>query len=150
MKKQIIIRGGIGALVGLLIGQIVLIIISACMGGGAVQPVPPALAEQVGSELTAYILQTLGVMLYGCVWAAASVVWEIDSWSLTKQTIVHCLCYSLSALPIAWMLQWFDHSWTGFLGYFFGFAVLYASMWGSQYMSMKKRVQAMNKKLNAK
>lgn len=148
MKKQIIIRGGIGALGGVFIGQIVLIIISLCIGNGDVLPVPPQLSEQVGSELTAYILQMLGVMLYGGVWAAASVVWEIDGWSLTKQTVVHGLCYALSALPVAWMLHWFEHSLAGFMAYFFGFVVLYASMWGSQYMSMKQRVKALNESLS--
>ncbi|MBQ8555065.1 MAG: DUF3021 domain-containing protein [Clostridia bacterium] len=147
MKKQIILRGILGALGGILIGQIVLIIISLCLGNGEVQPVPPALAEQVGSELTAYILQTLAVMLYGSVWAAASIVWEIDGWSLTRQTIVHGLCYSLSALPIAWLMHWFPHTWTGFLGYIGGFVVLYASMWLAQYLGMKRRIKVLNAQL---
>lgn len=147
MKKQILIRGGIGALGGVFIGQIVLIIISLCASTGEVLPVSPQLAETVGSELTAYVLQLLGLMLYGGVWAAASVVWEIDHWSLTRQTVVHGLCYALSALPVAWMLCWFEHSVMGFMAYFFGFIVLYASMWGCQYMGMKQRVKEMNEKL---
>lgn len=146
MKKQIILRGVLGALGGVLVGQIVIIIISLCMGEGEVLPAPPALTEQVGSELTAYILQMLGVMLYGGVWAAATVVWETD-WSLTRQTVVHGLCYSLSALPVAWMLHWFEHSAAGFMWYFLGFVAMYVPMWAGQYMSMKKRVQAMNEKL---
>lgn len=149
MKKQILIRGGIGALGGVFIGQIVLIIISLCSGNGEVMPVSPQLTEQLGSELTAYILQMLGLMLYGGVWGAASVVWEIEGWSLTRQTIVHGLCYALSALPVAWMLHWFEYSVTGLMAYFFGFITIYASMWGSQYMGMKQRVKEMNEKLAA-
>ena len=148
MKKRIFLRGGIGMLGGVFIGQIVLIVISLCLGTGEFSPVNPALTEAVGSELTAYILQMLGLMLYGGVWAAASVVWEMDSWSLTRQTIVHGLCYSLSALPVAWMLHWFEHSVAGFMTYFLGFIVLYASMWVSQYMGMKQRVKEMNEKLS--
>lgn len=148
MKKQVVVRGLIGALGGVFVGQVVLIMISLCMGGGEVQPVSPQLAEQAGSELAAYMLQTLGVMLYGAVWAAASVVWEIDDWSLTKQTVVHGLCYALSALPVAYLMHWFDHSWAGFLCYFGGFAVLYVTMWLSQYLSMRQRVKALNAQLS--
>ncbi len=146
MKKQIFLRGVIGALGGMLIGQVVMIIISLCAGGSELMPVPPALAEQVGNELTAYILQSLAVMVYGAVWAAASVVWELD-WSLTRQTVVHGLCYALSALPAAYLMHWFEHSWVGFLCYFGGFAVLYAAMWLSQYLGMRRRVRAMNERL---
>ena len=45
MKKQILIRGGIGVLCGVFIGQIVLIIISLCNGNGEVLPVSPQLTE---------------------------------------------------------------------------------------------------------
>lgn len=148
MKKQILIRGSIGALGGVFIGQVVQIIISLCQGTGEMYMVPPELAVMAGSEVAGYILQILGLMLYGSVWAAASVVWEIDDWSLTRQTVVHGLCYALSALPVAWMLHWFEHSVSGFMCYFFGFVTLYATMWGSQYMGMKQRVQQMNKKLS--
>ncbi len=146
MKKQIFARGAIGALGGVFIGQIVMIVISLSVDGGEFMPVPPVLAEQVGSELKAYILQFLGLMVYGAVWAGASVVWETD-WSLTKQSIVHCLCYALSALPIATMLQWFPHTAAGFLGYFGGFAATYLALWCGQFMSMRARVRAMNRKL---
>ncbi len=146
MKKQIMLRGVIGALGGVFIGQIVVIVISLCQGNGRLMPVPPILSEAVGSEVTACILQLLGLIVYGSVWAAASVVWETD-WSLTKQTVVHGLCYSLSALPVATMLHWFPHTAAGFLAYFGGFLVTYAAMWLGQYMGMRARVRAMNARL---
>lgn len=149
MKKQAFLRFILGALGGVLVAQIVLIIISLCIGQGEVMPVPPALFAQVGNELSAYILQTLAVMLYGGVWAAASLVWEKD-WSLLKQTVVHCLCCSLSALPIATLLHWFPHTPLGFAGYFGGFLLLYFSMWLSQYLQMRARVRRMNQQLHTR
>ena len=108
---------------------------------------PPLLALQMGSELTAYILQTLAVMLYGCCWAAASCIWQVERWSLMKQTLIHFAVSSLSALPIAWLLCWFPHTWAGCAAYFLYFLLLYACIWAGNYLSVRARVRAMNKRL---
>ncbi|MGN0794949.1 MAG: DUF3021 domain-containing protein, partial [Aristaeellaceae bacterium] len=129
MKKQIALRAVIGALTGALIGQLVMVCISLCIGEGSIVVASEALLEQAGSEVMAYILQMLGCMLYGGVWAAGSLVWEKENWSLMRQSIVHCALYSLSALPVAWMMHWFEHSVVGFLCYFGGFVALYATHW---------------------
>ena len=147
MKKQLLVRSVIGALAGLAIGQIVMIGISLCIGEGEVLPVPPLLALQAGGELTAYILQTLAVMLYGGCWAAASCIWQVEKWSLLKQTLLHFAVYSLSALPIAWLMCWFPHTWAGCAAYFLYFLLLYACTWAGNYLSVRARVRAMNRRL---
>lgn len=147
MKKQLLARGIIGALAGLAIGQMVMIVISLCVGDGMVLPVPPQLALQAGSELAAYILQTLAVMLYGGCWAAASCIWQVERWSLLRQTVLHFALSSLSALPIAWLLCWFPHTWAGCAAYFLYFLLLYACIWAGNYLSVRARVRAMNKRL---
>lgn len=150
LKANIIIRGLVGALGGIFVGHLVSIVISLCIGGGEFRPVPDLLTEQAGSEIMAVIWQSLACMLYGSVWAIASIVWELEGWSLMKQTVVHGLSCSLSALPIAWLLHWFPHTWAGFLGYVGIFAGAYVSIWLSQLIAMKRRVKAMNEKLNAR
>ena len=147
MKKQLLARGIIGALTGLAIGQVVMIGISLCVGDGEVLSVPPLLALQAGSELTAYILQTLAVMLYGGCWAAASCIWQVERWSLLKQTAIHFAVSSLSALPIAWLTCWFPHTWAGCAAYFLYFLLLYGCIWAGNYLSIRARVRAMNKRL---
>lgn len=148
MKKQIVLRALIGALTGAFIGQIVMIGINLCIGQEKFLVASEALIAKAGSEVAAYILQMLGCMLYGSVWAAASLVWEAEGWSLLRQSITHCALCSLSALPIAWLMFWFEHSTVGFLCYFGGFAVMYALLWLGQYMAMKHRVKALNDGLN--
>lgn len=150
LKQNIVIRGLIGALGGVFIGQVVCIVISLCIGKGEVVLVPELLAQQAGNELNAFIWQNVACMFFGSVWAIASVVWELEGWSLAKQTLVHGLTCSLSALPVAWLMHWFPHTWPGFLGYCASFVAMYIGIWLGQIYGMRRRVKAMNAKLNVK
>ena len=59
MKKQIIKRGIFGFPVGIAIGFVITLIISACVGDGTFYPVTPELIDTMGSEMNAVILQTV-------------------------------------------------------------------------------------------
>ncbi len=43
----------------------------------------------VGSEINAVILQTVLSGMIGTVFSASSVIWEIEYWSITKQTTIY-------------------------------------------------------------
>ncbi len=147
LKRNLLLRGLIGALAGVFIGQAVCIIVSLCVDGQELMPVPVELTRQVGNEIVAFILQNLACMIYGSVWAMASIVWEVEGWSLAKQTRIHWQLCSTSALPIAWLLHWFPHTWTGAAGYFASFALIYVGVWLSQYLSMRQHLKKVNRKL---
>ena len=147
MKKKIILRALMGAPIGLTICMFVTIIVSACMGGGEYSAAHPGLIDFCGNELTAVILQMVGSMFYGAVWSAASVIWEVERWSLMRQTVLHFLVCSLSALPIAYLMHWFPHNIFGALGYFATFFFSYLGIWLGQYISMRKRIRQFNKKV---
>ncbi|MBD9285611.1 MAG: DUF3021 domain-containing protein, partial [Clostridiales bacterium] len=53
MKKEVIKRGLFGFPVGIAIGFVITIIISAFIGDGVFYPVTPGFAETVGTELGA-------------------------------------------------------------------------------------------------
>lgn len=38
-----------------------------------------------GNEINAVVAQMVASLLYGAVWAGASVIWEMDDWSLLRQ-----------------------------------------------------------------
>lgn len=56
MKKQILSRGLVGFPVGIAIGFVITLIISACIGDGFYYPVTPELIGSMGNELNAVIL----------------------------------------------------------------------------------------------
>ena len=93
MKKKLIGRGVIGFPVGIAIGYVITVIISICIGDGFFYPVTPELVNKMGSELNAVLIQTGLSGIMGTGFAMASVIWEIDSWSLAKQSGIYLRDY---------------------------------------------------------
>ena len=135
MKKKVILRSLIGAPIGLSISFIITLIISVIINKGEYYPVVPQLTALCGNELNAVVIQTICSLLYGAAFGGASVIWEIENWSLLKQTVIHCLVISVTTLPIAYCMYWMPH----FFIYFF--------IWFAQYFAMKKRIQEFNDKV---
>ena len=75
MKKQIIKRGLVGFPVGIAIGFVITLMISAFIGDGYYYPVTPELIGSTGNELNAVILQTVLCGIMGSGFAMASVIW---------------------------------------------------------------------------
>lgn len=99
VKKKTIRRGLFGLPIGIAIGFVITLIISACVGDGSFYPVTPELIGAMGNELNAVILQTVLCAIMGAGFAAASVIWELDSWSLAKQSGIYFLTISIIMLP---------------------------------------------------
>ena len=144
MKKKMMKRMWIGLPVGIAMGYIITLIISACIGDGAFYPVAPEFAEKMGNELNAVILQTVLCGVIGVGFAAASVIWELDSWSLAKQSGAYFLVIGIILLPIAYVANWMQHSVVGFLSYIGIFAGIFFAVWLSQYLCWKRRIKKMN------
>lgn len=147
MKKKIIVRALVGAPVGLTISTIITIIFSLIFGEGTYYAVPHDLAASCGSEISAVILQTVFALLYGAMWGGASVIWEMENWSLLKMTLTHLVVCSVASFPIAYLMQWMPHNISGALCFFGLFFAVYAMIWLSQYCAIKKQVEELNSKL---
>lgn len=147
MKKRIPLRLLSGACIGLTISVAVTLAVSAAIGGGNYYPVPPQLVADCGTELRAMLLQTVCSLLYGAAFAGASLVWEIERWSLLRQTVTHLLICSAATLPIAYALYWMPHSLGGILRYFGIFFAIYLLIWAIVYGRMKRRVRQFNEKI---
>ena len=148
MKKKIILRGLFGVPVGIAIGFVITVIISVCVGKGVFYPVTPEFAEMMGNELNAVVLQTVLCGLMGAGFAMASVIWEIDSWSLVKQSGIYFLIISLIMLPIAYIANWMNHSVLGVLSYVGIFAGIFVAVWLIRYFIWKSKIKKMNTCIN--
>lgn len=147
MKKKLFRRCLLGAPLGLAISTAVTIAISYAAGGGAYYAVVPELSADCGSEINAVLFQAVLSLIYGAAWAGASVIWEIERWSLLKQTLVHLLICSAATFPIAYFARWMPHNAAGIALYFGIFFTIYLVIWLSQYFAVKKRVKQINEKL---
>lgn len=108
MKKKILMRGLFGLPTGIAIGFVITLIISICIGNGSFYPVTPELIDAAGNELNAVILQTVLCAIMGAGFAAASIIWELDSWSLAKQSGIYFMIISVIMLPIAYFTNWMN------------------------------------------
>ena len=155
MKKKVIKRCLFGAPIGLLISHIILLITSIFLSvatkkyEGDFLPAPWSLIELCGSELNAVIIQTICSLIFGAAFGGASVIWEIENWSLLKQTVLHLIIISVSSLPIAYCMYWMPHSFWAIAGYIAIFFFIYFFIWFSQYFAMKKRIQEFNDKVKS-
>jgi len=148
MKKKVFLRGILGVPIGITIGYFITILISLGWADGNYVPCVPELTGAVGSEIKAVILQALLCGLLGAGFAASSVIWEIDKWSLTKQSGIYFLIISVIMLPVAYFSYWMDHSIAGFFSYFGVFVLIFAVIWVFQFTLGKRSVRKMNENLH--
>ena len=148
MKKKIIMRGLFGLPTGIAIGFVITLIISICIGNGSFYPVTPELIDATGNELNAVILQTVLCAIMGAGFAAASIIWELDSWSLAKQSGIYFMIISVIMLPIAYCTNWMKHTALGVLSYVAIFVAIFVVVWLSQYLLWKRKIKQMNTLVN--
>ena len=148
MKKQIIKRSLWGFPLGIKLGYIITIFISLGWANGYYVPCVPELISATGNEINAVILQTLLSGIIGTGFAASSVIWDIDNWSIVKQTGIYFSIISIIMLPIAYLAYWMEHSVVGFLIYFGIFALIFVVIWIIQFGIGRYNVRKMNEKLS--
>ncbi len=149
MKKKLIFRALLGAPVGLTISTVITIIISLCIDDGKFYATPPELVDLIGNEVNAMLVQTVCSFLFGAAFAAASVIWEIERWSMLKQTLIHFAAISVSSFPIAFFMYWIPHNVYGALGYVGIFVGIYAIIWVAVFFSAKAKLKKLNEKLDS-
>jgi uncharacterized membrane protein len=147
MKKQIISRGIQGIPMGITIGYLITVFSSLGWADGHYVPCVPELAEQLGSQINAVILQTVLCAILGVVFGAASAIWEIEKWSIAKQTGVYFLIIAITMLPIAYIACWMEHTIVGFLIYFGIFFAIFIVIWISQYLIWKSKIKKIGERV---
>lgn len=147
MKKKVFLRAVQGFPLGLAIGYVISIITSLALADGYYSPCEPELAAMMGNEINAVLLQAFLCGILGMGFAASSVIWEIENWSIAKQTGIYFLIISLIMMPIAYVTYWMEHSLKGFLGYFGIFALIFAIVWVVLYIIVRWNIKKMNENL---
>lgn len=149
MKMKIMIRCLSGFPIGLSIGYLITIVISLIWADGYYASCVPELAEAMGNEISAVILQALLSGILGMGFAGCSVIWEIESWGIAKQTGIYFLIVSLIMMPIAYVTYWMEHSIRGILSYFAIFVLIFSIVWMIQYSRAKHNIRQMNEKMES-
>lgn len=144
MKKKLLGRMLLGFPMGIAIGYMITIAISLAFADGYYSPCVPVLIETIGSEIGAVLLQAVLCGILGSAFSASSLIWEIEEWSIAKQTSIYFLITSLVMMPVAYLARWMEHSVWGFLSYFGIFAGIFVFVWFIQYVGYKQKIKKIN------
>lgn len=147
MKKKIVLRGAVGIPIGITIGYFITIFSSFIHADGYYSPCVPELTVVVGNEIKAVLLQAFLSGLLGAAFGASSIIWEIEHWSLVKQTGIYFGIISVTMMPIAYFLYWMEHSTIGVLSYFGIFVFIFFIVWAVQIIIGKYTVKKINAKI---
>ena len=147
MKKEFARRVFVGLLGGIVISYLITIGISLAIGDGSYYPCVPSLIERFGNEVTAIIMQTALSAVLGAGFAGSSIIWEMDEWSLLKQTSIYFGIVSVLMMTIAYICEWMEHSVKGILSYFGIFVAIFIGVWIVQYLIWKVRVSRIKEKI---
>ncbi len=147
MRNKIIMRSLLGFPAGIVIGYLITILGSLILANGYYSPCVPELISAVGNEINAVVLQTLLSGILGSGFAASSVIWQMDNWSIVKQTGIYFFIISVIMLPVAYFAYWMEHSAVGFLIYFGIFILIFVIIWIIMFIIGKQDVRKMNEKL---
>lgn len=144
MKKRLIGCVLRGFPLGIAIGFVVTLINSINVWDGSFYLVTQELIDMMGNELNAVILQTVlwGIMGFG--FSMTSVIYEIDSWSLARQTGIIFAVVCIAVLPAAYIANWMEHSIGGVLSYVGKFIATFVVIWIITYLKWKRRIKKMN------
>ena len=147
LKKEAVKRAIMGFMYGVFIGQTILILESLMARDGNFYPVAASLVELAGTKIGAVIIQYFLTGLIGTTFAATTVLFEIDSWSLLKQTIIHFIITSIVMYIAGFLCGWFPHTLRSTLIWFGIFIVIYVIFWISFSSYYKNKVKKMNEAL---
>ena len=122
--------------------------LSLLFGEGKYYPFAASLVFFTVSEVKAMLLQTMLSGILGSVFGGMSFIWEIERWSILKQTAVYFLSVSIPMMGISYLLYWMEHSLNGFLLYFLIFVMVFFVVWLFNFAIYWFKVRRINQELD--
>ena len=124
------------------------LLLSLIFGEGKYYPFASPLVLFTGSEVKAMLMQTILSGILGSVFGGMSFIWEMERWSILKQTAVYFLSVSIPMMGISYLLYWMEHSLSGFLLYFLIFVMVFIVVWLFNLAAYWFKVRRMNRDLH--
>ena len=145
--NKIIKRAILGFIYGVFIGQTILILESLIIGDGNFYSVSTYLVNHTSSRIAAVVIQYLISGIIGLSFAATTVIFEMDRWSILAQTALHFVINSIVMYIAGFLCGWFPHTVGSTLIWFGIFIVVYFIFWLCFTMYYKKKTKEINKAL---
>jgi len=137
-----------GALIGITFGYLVALLFSTVFHATYLFPSNPLFVTRFSTPLLATQTSTLLWLLIGEVWTFSSWLFEIERWSITQQTIAHCLCSYIGMTPLAILCGWFPLNFFWLSAYTGIYILAYAITWTVEMYYARRKVSQLNKLLH--
>jgi len=147
VKKEVIKRAILGFMTGIFVGHTISILESLITHDGNFYAVSAALVELTGTNLGAVIVQYFLTGIMGAVFASSSIIFEMDEWSLLRQTATHFVIVSVLSYIAGFLCRWFPHTVGSTLIWFGVFIVVYIIFWVCFMLYYKNKVKKINEAL---
>lgn len=129
LKSRFLINSLIGIIVGMTVGMVMWMLYSP--------------GDLEGRSFTLHIIMS---GLHGLIPCGAMTVYQIESWGLTKSTVVHATITLATILLIELPMKWFTWG-TDFAIAMVIYVILYTIIWLCNYLYWKHTVNEMNDQL---
>lgn len=114
---------------GILIGLMTTLIVNYSIGSQHYLPSGPQFVNRFALPLNALLVSVILWGLMGFLFGLGSFIFDIQTWSLAKQTIVNFIVYYGGFTILAICAGWFSLSWVNFGTFSLMFIVIYALIW---------------------
>lgn len=130
------------------INYLIVIFISLRVGNGNFYPVSPNTVAIVGSEMKAVLIQLLIVFVLAITYGGGSVIWEIEEWSILKQTLTFYLLNVVPTMAIMYFSDMQTFNAGLLLRAFISYTVIFVFIWFANYMFYRAKINKINEKLS--
>ena len=143
MLKKILLRAGIGFIIGAAVGDLIAFLTGTSATGGVTFASQQLLDMSGGNTVLAMVLQSLFSGLYGAVCFAGMTLYDAERLPLAAATALHCALIVLLFIPIALLLGWVSDIQT--LLMISGIQlVCFFIIWLIMYFGYKKQIRELN------
>ncbi len=147
MAAKLFKRAACGFVLGMVVGALMVVGISFASGNGSLV-LPAKLLKITGSEAGALLAQMLASGAYGAIPMAGTLIYELDSWGLLKQAVVHYASYTVTFMCFSIAAGWIEPTLDD-IGIMAGiFAVCHCIIWLIMYNRYRSEVKQLNELLS--
>ncbi|WP_274706354.1 DUF3021 domain-containing protein [Fructilactobacillus myrtifloralis] len=141
------VRGAVG---GLFIGFWFAMLFSKLNGLNRLFPSNPDFISHFGSELTATAVAGVMWMAMGMVFSLSSLIFGIERWSITKQTVLNFIVTYVLFSTLAVVSEWFPLEFSYFANFTIIFIIIYVVIWTIEMRRARQTIAEINQKLTQK
>ncbi|CAH1856143.1 DUF3021 domain-containing protein [Convivina intestini] len=146
MKYVRMIRFGV--ITGVFIGFMSALLFSWLYQSDVFQPSSPKFVAHISDNLTAVTISAVIWALMGIVFSTAQMIFEVESWSITKQTVLHFITTYTGYTILAILAGWFPLNFWYLLQYSLIFVVVYIIIWSISMYIARRNVRELNQELS--